>query len=182
MKTINIESKKNNKIIDDKPEKADKVREKIVKFNKQNSLDPSNNFVLSMKQPKEQVKTINNLYMGLQFEERNFILSELKAKINSYKQQDIKKNIYNSDLLIKYREVIKKLFYSKLKCEYCSENVKILYRISRDNKQWTLDRINNDLCHSNENTIICCLQCNLKRRLMDKDKFEFTKKLKIIKV
>lgn len=132
----------------------------------------------------EQINIIDDLYndISLNREINVFTNKEIINKINSYKQQDIKKNIYNSDLLIKYREVIKKLFDSKLKCDYCCENVKIIYRISRDNKQWTLDRINNDLCHSNENTIICCLQCNLKRRLMDKDKFEFTKKLKIIKV
>jgi len=68
MKTINIQSKKNNKIIDDKSEKPDKIREKIVKFNKQNSLDPSNNFILAMKQHSEQVNTINYLYMDTQFE------------------------------------------------------------------------------------------------------------------
>lgn len=100
MKTINIQSKKNNKIIDDKPEKPDKIREKIVKFNKQNSLDTSNNFILAMKQHSEQVKTINNLYMGNHFEERNFILGELKAKINSYKQQDIKKDYHEYANLI----------------------------------------------------------------------------------
>ena len=184
MKTINIESKKNNKIIDDKPEKADKVREKIVKFNKQNSLDPSNNFVLSMKQPKEQVKTINNLYMGLQFEERNFILSELKAKINSYKQQDIKKDYHEYANLITLDNVIEKLVSCKLKCYYCNKNMKLFFEKVRDEEQWTLDRLNNYDEHSNENTIVCCLKCNLQRRRKNSDKFLFTKQLEnnIIKI
>ena len=26
---------------------------------------------------------------------------------------------------------------------------------------WTLDRINNDLSHTNDNTCISCLKCNL---------------------
>jgi len=131
----------------------------------------------------EQINIINDIYndINLNIGIMIFTIKEIENKINGYKQQDIKKNIYDINLLIKYNEVIKKLFNSKLKCEYCCENVKIIYRISRDNKQWTLDRINNDLCHSNNNTIICCLQCNLKRRLTDKDKFEFTKKMKIIK-
>lgn len=131
----------------------------------------------------EQVNTINYIYhdISLNSELIEFTKKEILSKINNYKQQDVKKKIYNSDLLIKYTEVISKLFNSKLKCNYCSENVKIIYRISRDNKQWTLDRINNDDCHSNKNTIISCLQCNIKRKLIDKDKFEFTKKMIIIK-
>ena len=188
MKTINIQTKtittKNNKIIDEKPEKTDKIREKIVKFNKQNSLDPSNNFVLSMKQPKEQVKTINNLYMGLQFEERNFILSELKAKINSYKQQDIKKDYHEYANLITLDNVIEKLVSCKLKCYYCNKNMKLFFEKVRDEEQWTLDRINNYDEHSNENTIVCCLKCNLQRRRKNSDKFLFTKQLEnnIIKI
>ena len=185
MKTINIQTKtittKNNKIIDDKPEK---IREKIVKFNKQNSLDPSNNFILAMKQHKEQVKTINNLYMGNQFEERNFILSELKAKINSYKQQDIKKDYHEYANLITLDNVIEKLVSCKLKCYYCNKNMKLFFEKVRDEDQWTLDRINNYDEHSNENTIVCCLKCNLQRRRKNSDKFLFTKKFEknIIKI
>jgi len=188
MKTINIQTKtittKNNKIIDDKPEKPDKIREKIVKFNKQNSLDPSNNFVLSMKQHSEQVKTINNLYMGSQFEERNFILGELKAKINSYKQQDIKKDYHEYANLITLDNVIEKLVSCKLKCYYCNKNMKLFFEKVRDEEQWTLDRLNNYDEHSNENTIVCCLKCNLQRRRKNSDKFLFTKQLEnnIIKI
>lgn len=184
MKTINIQSKKNNKIIDDKPEKPEKIREKIVKFNKQNSLDPSNNFILAMKQHSEQVKTINNLYMGNQFEERNFILSELKAKINSYKQQDIKKDYHEYANLITLDNVIEKLVSCKLKCYYCNKNMKLFFEKVRDEEQWTLDRLNNYDEHSNENTIVCCLKCNLQRRRKNSDKFLFTKQLEnnIIKI
>ena len=184
MKTINIQSKKNNKILDNEPEKPDKIREKIVKFNKQNSLDPSNNFILAMKQHSEQVKTINNLYMGSQFEERNFILGELKAKINSYKQQDIKKDYHEYTKLITLDNVIEKLVSCKLKCYYCNKNMKLFFEKVRDEEQWTLDRLNNYDEHSNENTIACCLKCNLQRRRKNSDKFLFTKQLEnnIIKI
>ena len=106
---------------------------------------------------------------------------EIEKKINSYKQQDIKKGLYDINKLISLNETILKLKDSSLKCCYCEEPVKVLYRIVREPKQWTLDRIDNDDCHSCSNTIIACLECNLKRRVTDKDKFEFTKKMKLIK-
>ena len=106
----------------------------------------------------------------------------IKSKIDGYKHQDQKKEIDNIETLISRREVINKLINSCLCCEYCSKHVKVLYRHVRDPLQWTLDRVDNDLNHSNENTVISCLRCNLKRRLTDKEKFEFTKKMKIVKV
>ena len=106
----------------------------------------------------------------------------IEQKINSYKHQDIKKNIYNEVSLISLEEVFDKLIECSLSCHYCNKRVKVLYRQVRDPLQWTLDRIDNDSNHSCGNTIISCLSCNLKRRLIDKDKFEFTKKMKIVKV
>ena len=106
----------------------------------------------------------------------------IEQKINSYKHQDIKKNIYNEVSLISLEEVFDKLIECSLSCHYCNKRVKVLYRQVRDPLQWTLDRIDNDSTHSCGNTIISCLSCNLKRRLIDKDKFEFTKKMKIVKV
>lgn len=106
---------------------------------------------------------------------------EIEKKINSYKQQDIKRGIFDIKRLISLNETVLKLQKSKLKCCYCEEPVKILYRIVREPKQWTLDRIDNNDCHSCDNTVIACLECNLKRRVTDKEKFEFTKKMKLIK-
>jgi len=76
---------------------------------------------------------------------------------------------------------IEKLYNSELKCYYCSEKVFILYDIVRETKQWTLDRIDNDIGHIKDNVIISCLGCNLKRRRTSKDAFLFTKKLNIVK-
>lgn len=106
----------------------------------------------------------------------------LKAKVNGYKQQDLARSLYNESQLISLQEVILKLYRSGLKCCYCSNDVKVMYRTVRDQHQWTLDRIDNSSCHSDANTVIACLECNLKRRLTDKEKFEFTKKLVVKKV
>lgn len=108
--------------------------------------------------------------------------SELTKKINSYKNQDLCKNIYNSNTIISINDVVEKLVSSKLKCYYCLKNVLLFYKNVRDDLQWTLDRIDNDKDHSNDNTIIACLKCNLQRRRRDKDIFLFSKQLKIRKV
>ena len=62
--------------------------------------------------------------------------------------------------------------------------MKLFFEKVRDEEQWTLDRINNYDEHSNENTIVCCLKCNLQRRRKNSEKFLFTKQLEnnIIKI
>jgi hypothetical protein len=57
----------------------------------------------------------------------------------------------------------------------------ILYENVREPKQWTVDRINNDLGHNIDNYVLACLDCNLKRRCRSSDKFLFTKQLNIIR-
>jgi len=105
----------------------------------------------------------------------------LEQKRTGYKSQDIRKNLHHSDTLITLSEIIDKLVSSSLQCHYCHTSVKVMYRIVRDPLQWTLDRIDNRLSHTASNTVISCLQCNLKRRNIDKDKFFLSKNLKIIK-
>jgi hypothetical protein len=57
----------------------------------------------------------------------------------------------------------------------------VLYDISRENKQWSVDRIDNNKGHIFDNFHLACLECNLKRRCKTDDKFLFTKQLNIIK-
>jgi hypothetical protein len=136
----------------------------------------------------KQVDMINKMYMNqaIQLEEeedeyRIILKQELEKKINGYKQQDIKKEMYDTNQLITFAEVVEKLVISKLKCAYCKCEVLLLYKNVREPLQWTLDRKYNDDCHSNENTLISCLKCNLERRVKNIDKFTFTKQLRIKK-
>jgi hypothetical protein len=109
------------------------------------------------------------------------MIQQLERKLNNYKQQDILKKVYNPDNIITLEETIKKLKESELFCYYCKKEMLILYEIVRENLQWTLDRIDNNLGHTNNNVIISCLSCNLKRRKQSKDAFLFTKQLLIVK-
>jgi len=128
-----------------------------------------------------QIEMINKLYMDYDFKLKSLFESELNKKLNGYKSQDIKKNIYNETLLINLEETLEKLISSKLRCIYCKCPVLILYKNVREPLQWSLDRIDNNKCHSNINTVISCLKCNLQRRVTNIDKFMFTKHLKINK-
>ena len=130
---------------------------------------------------KIQNEIIQNIYFNYDFNEKKYVLSELKKKINGYKSQDIKKKRFNIDTFIKYDELVEKLLLSKLKCKYCFSNLLLIYDKCKEPKQWTLDRIDNNLQHTNINTLVCCLECNLKRRRINKDKFLFTKQMKIVK-
>ena len=107
-------------------------------------------------------------------------MRELDKKLNSYKQQD-KEKFIDLNNIITINE-IEKLVASKLRCIYCKHELFILYKHVRENYQWTLDRIDNTLGHSNNNTIIACLKCNLERRCKESEAFKFTKQLKIKKI
>ena len=131
---------------------------------------------------KDQKTIINNYFMNI-LDKKTFICvtKELKKKLNGYKQQDIKKDKYNPETFLNIEDLVDKLVGSKLKCYYCKTNVRVLYDYARDPVQWTLDRKDNSIGHSNSNTVICCLKCNLQRRTQNIDKFMFTKNLKIMK-
>ena len=100
--------------------------------------------------------------------------------------QDLKKNILirenrEKNQAITPEQIVEKLLISLYKCYYCKREVQILYENTREPKQWTLERINNNEGHTYDNCVIACLECNLKRRRTNKDAFMFTKNLKIIR-
>jgi hypothetical protein len=134
---------------------------------------------------EKQLEVLNNLFLqnnNLKNKTQNIFRSHIKSKISCYKQQDIHKKMYNTELFTTLEHVLDLLVSSKLKCCYCASEVFILYELVRESKQWTLDRINNDLGHNINNLVIACLECNLKRRRTNKDSFMFTKNMKIIRV
>jgi hypothetical protein len=113
---------------------------------------------------------------------KSLLKSELNHKIQGYKGQDLKKEIHDGETLINLQDVLIKLVDSNMTCYYCSKPIVVLYKNVREPLQWTLDRLDNALSHTKENTCIACLKCNLQRRVMNVEKFTFTKKLKINKL
>lgn len=105
--------------------------------------------------------------------------SHIRNKISSYKQQDILKKKLDEKSFINFEQVVELLKNCQMKCHYCCQEIFILYEIVRELKQWSLDRINNDIGHNYGNLVVACLECNLKRRRTNKDAFMFTKNLVI---
>lgn len=109
-------------------------------------------------------------------------IQQINRKIYGYKQQDLIKKLFNQSEFITLKSIVNKMVDCELKCYYCSCEMNILYDISREMKQWTVDRINNDLGHNLTNYYLACLECNLKRRRRSDDKFLFTKQMKLVKL
>jgi hypothetical protein len=106
----------------------------------------------------------------------------IHSKINSYKQQDIKRKLaIPTEGYIDSSFIIYSLVQCHLRCAYCNETISLLYTWKRDLKQWSVDRLNNNLCHAKDNCHIVCLECNLKRRRRNHDKFLLSSTLVLVK-
>lgn len=115
------------------------------------------------------------------------IKKQINSKIYSYKQQDMKKKNYDENSenykdFIDFDIIIEEMNNCDLKCHYCRKEMLILYENVRDNSQWTVDRINNDIGHIKGNFNLVCLKCNLKRRRQNDEKYLFTSQLSINKL
>ena len=157
------------KFIQEKEEKKEKEEEQGEQGEQEISALFSNHAL--------QLDSINAIGKGKDVAYNSFILRELRYKIHSYKQQDIKKDLHDIDLLVTLDDVINKLVDCKLICYYCNLPVFVVFEKVREATQWTLDRLNNLDEHTCANTIISCLKCNLQRRRKNSDKFRFTKHL-----
>ena len=130
-----------------------------------------------------QIQLINCIYLDLDCgEHMELIKKVLKKKLTGYRYQDLKKCVFSPNKLITFDQMIERLVESKLQCFYCNCDLTMIYDNCRQKNQWTLDRIDNTAGHNYDNVLISCLECNLKRRDMDKDKFYFTQNLQIKKL
>jgi hypothetical protein len=118
----------------------------------------------------------------VQVTENRYLKNEISKKLSGYKQQDLTKNKFNMEEFIGFDQVIQKLLKSNLLCFYCTQPILVWYKQSRENMQWTLERIDNKIGHTNNNVEISCLLCNIRRRCMYFEKFRFTKQLKVCRV
>jgi hypothetical protein len=178
-KKINITGINNrymmNKLISDK---------KVSKETKRRVVSENWSFSLECYQHSNQLKMIrdisNNSYSYID-ETTKIIIQEINKKITGYKSQDLIKKVFDTEQFLTFDSIITKMIECELRCRYCNSEMAVLYDISREMKQWSVDRINNDKGHNLDNFHLACLDCNLKRRRRTDEKFLFTKQLNIIK-
>ena len=111
-----------------------------------------------------------------------FINQQIRQKLSGYRSQDIKKNKYFPEKFINQEQVLQLMMKVENLCFYCREKVHVLYENVREPRQWTLERMDNDYGHNNDNVTIACLACNLRRRTMHYERYLFTKQLTISKL
>jgi len=154
-----------------------RVRLKEPRLQKQtNTLDES------CYDEQKQHNMLCQLYLNDEFDEKNVLLQAITKKLQGYKQQDSKHMIYSKHHFIPIDTTVQRLVESKLKCLYCEQKLMLFYKESKQDNQWTLDRIDNSMGHNTNNVVISCLECNLKRRNTDLEKFKYTKQLHIKKM
>ena len=136
---------------------------------------------------ENQLKVINEMFFDnlcdnklYNTEMSKIITQQINQKIAGYKNQDVIKNVFEPYNFIVFTDIITRMNKCDLKCYYCKQEMVILYDVSREMKQWSVDRIDNNKGHNKDNYHLACLECNLKRRKQSDDKFLFTKQLNII--
>ena len=122
----------------------------------------------------------NQIYLLENIHDFKYISDSIKNKISSYSQQDKKRKLYDNNT-ITYNDVLDLLNREKCLCKYCNSIVLLYYKYKLDKKQWTLDRIDNNVPHNKENVVVCCLKCNLERKNMKQENYIYNKNLKIVK-
>ena len=110
------------------------------------------------------------------------ILNEIRKKHYAYKTQDKNKHKFDDEQHITLEQLIDKILESNLKCYYCEKDLLIIYNKIKDTAQWSLERLDNNKGHYNDNTCIACLHCNLSRRTDNYIEFKKGKMLRIVKV
>jgi len=156
------------------------------KEEKQRSITQSWNISEDYYDFSKQLDIIKNININFENKEKipeinKIFIREIERKISNYRQQDLLKNILNHEKFITLKDLIKMIDDCKLHCYYCEDEMFILYKMVRESKQWSVDRINNSNGHNKDNIVLSCLECNLKRRNKNKDSFLFTKQLKIVR-
>lgn len=104
--------------------------------------------------------------------ERSSLKRLAQNKINNSMRTDIKhgRNFDISEYITR-RWIENNLVFQDFKCYYC-HNILLLQNFEiYDQKQWSIDRIDNSIPHIQSNCNICCLKCNLQRNKNKLDVF-----------
>lgn len=161
-------------IIVEIPEKEQKIIKKKEKKKRKIVLNP----IWKKISQEQQVEFIEQKFNDEKI--KNLFFQQIQKKLAGYKTQDIKKKRYSPDNFIQKDDLLKLLNETGLICKYCCEPIILLYENVREPKQWSLDRINNDIGHNTDNVCIACLSCNLKRKTIYYERYLRAKQQQLV--
>lgn len=127
------------------------------------------------------MSTISSNNLNSHDEVSKIAIQQINKKIYGYKQQDNLKKLFDEEKFLTFESIVHSMVVCELKCRYCKKEMNVLYDISREMTQWSVDRVDNDKGHNIDNFHLACLDCNLKRRRRTDENYLFTKQLNIIK-
>ena len=90
------------------------------------------------------------------------VLMELRGKRRGYQEQDKKRGWDPASVLVE-NAMAEKMLIQKQKCFHCGTRIHVLYRDRYDPLQWSIDRLDNDKGHTQDNVVVSCMRCNLRR-------------------
>ena len=109
------------------------------------------------------------------------IINQLKRKIIGYRSQDVVNKKLYRETFVDLETVLKLLYKCENKCYYCQKSCLVLYEYVRDRNQWSLERKDNSMGHNKGNLDVACLDCNVRRKTMNQERYVFTKQMNIVK-
>ena len=162
-----------------------KVKKVVLeKPKKKRMVTLSKNWTLAIEE-LENLETTNveNMIETEENKLQKVLLKQIKSKISGYAGQDKDKKLYCPEKFVTLKNVIELMKSSNMICYYCKEETQLMYEYVREPKQWTLERLDNSYGHNNDNVVISCLSCNLRRRTMASERYIKTKEMaKIVKL
>ena len=106
--------------------------------------------------------------------------SHIARRLASYAMQDRRRRGVTAEIHVD--DVIKKLVDARGACHYCGQRMKLASVVARDLQQWSLDRLDNSQPHTDANTVVSCLGCNLRKRRRNPEQFKLGASLKVKQV
>jgi hypothetical protein len=107
-------------------------------------------------------------------------VKQIRQKIYGYRTQDFAKRKYDHFLFIREKDVLDMLYDCNMECYYCHTPVMLIYEDVREPRQWSVERLDNAFGHNRGNTVIACLQCNLRRRTIRTERYVLTKSIAVV--
>lgn len=97
--------------------------------------------------------------------------THIRTKLGGYRRQDVAKERYDPANFVRLEHIRALVSRTEGQCYYCGCSLLFVYEHVRDPCQWSLDRINNSRGHTEDNVVLSCLSCNLRRGVMNASRF-----------